>query len=357
MELIRGIHNIRACHHGCMLTIGNFDGVHRGHKMLLQKLKYKSQRLGLPVMVMIFEPQPLELLTKRKAPARLTPLRDKIKYLAQIGINYLLCIKFNSFFAAISARIFITELLVKKLGIKFLIVGDDFHFGADRQGDVKLLKQAGEEFGFNVVNTNSFYDYGLRISSTIIRQALKNANFTLATALLGRPYSISGRVVRGNQVGRTLGFPTANIKLKRLLAPIKGVYVVNVYGLSYKPLPAIANIGTRPTVNGFYQQLEVHLLTNLSCDTNLLHESKMFSICYAKKMQIHENSKHYTSQSMFHHRISLIKDLKIDCYGCYIEVVPLIKLRDEHHFISLDALRQQIINDVLVARKFFELET
>jgi len=356
MELIRGIHNIRACHHGCILTIGNFDGVHRGHKMLLQKLKYNSQRLGLPVMVMIFEPQPLELLTREEAPARLTSLRDKIKYLAQIGIDYLLCVKFDSFFATISARIFITELLVKKLGIKFLIVGDDFHFGANRQGDVKLLQQAGKKFSFNVAKIKSFYDYGLRISSTIIRQALQNADLALATDLLGRPYSISGRVVRGNQVGRTLGFPTANIRLKYLLAPIKGVYVVNVYGLSYKPLPAVANIGTRPTVNGIYQQLEVHLLVDLSRNTNLLCKNKILGVQYTKKMQIYENSEHCTIHSA-QHRTSLIKDLIIDCYGCHIEVVPLTKLRDEHHFISLDALRQQIANDVLVARKFFKLET
>ncbi|AWK14491.1 bifunctional riboflavin kinase/FAD synthetase [Candidatus Fukatsuia symbiotica] len=356
MELIRGIHNVRACHHGCVLTIGNFDGVHRGHKALLQQLKHEGQRLGLPVMVMIFEPQPLELLAGEKAPARLTPLRDKIKYLAQTGVDYLLCVKFDSFFAAISARIFITELLVEKLGIKFLTVGDDFRFGADRRGDVKLLQQAGAEFAFDVINTSSFCDCGLRISSTAIRQALQNADLALATALLGRPYSVSGRVVRGDQVGRTLGFPTANVPLKRLAAPVKGVYVVNVHGLSHEPLPAVANIGTRPTVAGIHQQLEVHLLTDFLRDPNLSCEGKMLGTRHTKRTQVHENGERYTPQSS-HHRIALAKGLTMDCYGCRIEVVLLTKLRDERRFVSLNALQQQIANDVLVARKFFELET
>ncbi|CNK88923.1 bifunctional riboflavin kinase/FAD synthetase [Yersinia proxima] len=310
MELIRGIHNIRARHHGCVLTIGNFDGVHRGHQALLEQLKREGQRLGLPVMVMIFEPQPLELFAADKAPARLTRLRDKARYLAEAGVDYLLCVKFDPRFAAITAQDFVAQLLVDKLGVKFLTVGDDFRFGAGRQGDFQLLQQAGAEFGFDVISTDSFCDGGLRISSTAIRQALSDDDLVLAETLLGHPYSISGRVVHGDELGRTIGFPTANLPLKRLVAPVKGVYAVDVYGLGPKPLPGVANIGTRPTVAGVRQQLEVHLL-----------------------------------------------DVTMDLYGRHIDVVLRAKLRNEQRFASLDALKQQIANDVVTARTFFGLKT
>ncbi|ENI0500225.1 bifunctional riboflavin kinase/FAD synthetase [Yersinia enterocolitica] len=310
MELIRGIHNIRARHHGCVLTIGNFDGVHRGHQALLEQLKREGQRLGLPVMVMIFEPQPLELFAADKAPARLTRLRDKARYLANAGVDYLLCVKFDPRFAANTAQAFVAQLLVEKLGVKFLTVGDDFRFGAGRQGDFQLLQQAGAEFGFDVISTDSFCDSGLRISSTAIRQALYDDDLVLAETLLGHLYSISGRVVHGDELGRTIGFPTANLPLKCLVAPVKGVYAVEVYGLGPKSLPGVANIGTRPTVAGVRQQLEVHLL-----------------------------------------------DITMELYGCHIDVVLRAKLRNEQRFASLDALKQQIANDVVTARTFFGLKT
>ncbi|EEP98657.1 FMN adenylyltransferase [Yersinia ruckeri ATCC 29473] len=293
-----------------MLTIGNFDGVHRGHLALLEQLKREGRRLGLPVMVMIFEPQPLELFAADKAPARLTRLRDKAKYLAQVGVDYLLCVKFDPRFAANMAQTFVVQLLVEKLGVQFLAVGDDFRFGAGRQGDFQLLQQAGAEFGFDVISTDSFCDGGLRISSTAIRQALHDDDLALAETLLGHPYSISGRVVHGDELGRTIGFPTANLPLKRLVAPVKGVYAVDVYGLSAEPLSGVANIGTRPTVAGIRQQLEVHLL-----------------------------------------------DVNMDLYGRHIDVVLRAKLRDEQRFASLDALKQQIANDVVTARNFFGLKT
>ena len=307
MELIRGIHNIRARHHGCVLTIGNFDGVHRGHQALLEQLKQQGQRLGLPVMVMIFEPQPLEMFAADKAPARLTRLRDKANYLAQAGVDYLLCVKFDPRFAANTAQAFVAELLVEKLGVKFLMVGDDFRFGAGRQGDFPLLQQAGKEYGFEVVSTPTFREGDRRISSTAIRTALSEDDLPLAETLLGHPYSISGRVVHGDELGRTIGFPTANLPLKSLVAPVKAV---EVYGLGPQPLPGVANIGTRPTVAGVRQQLEVHLL-----------------------------------------------DVTMDLYGRHIEVVLRAKLRNEQRFASLDALKQQIANDVVTARKFFGLQT
>ncbi|MDC9596052.1 bifunctional riboflavin kinase/FAD synthetase [Xenorhabdus anantnagensis] len=305
MELIRGIHNIRARHHGCVLTIGNFDGVHRGHLALLKHLKQEGQRLGLPTMVMIFEPQPLEVFATDKAPARLTRLRDKIKYLAQNGVDYLLCVKFDKYFAANSPEAFVSQLLVKKLGVKFLAIGDDFRFGKNRFGDFHYLQQAGKQYNFDVASTDSFCDSGLRISSTAIRQALQNDDLALAEILLGHPYSISGRVVHGKQLGRTIGFPTANLPLRRLVTPVKGVYAVEVHGLGDNPLPGVANIGNRPTVAGQGQQLEVHLI-----------------------------------------------DTQMDLYGRHIDVVLRKKLRNEQRFASLDALKQQIANDVIAARNY-----
>ncbi|MQL49614.1 bifunctional riboflavin kinase/FAD synthetase [Photorhabdus khanii] len=307
MELIRGIRNIRARHHGCVLTIGNFDGVHRGHQALLRHLKREGQRLGLPVTVMIFEPQPLEVFARDDAPARLTRLRDKAKYLARYGVDYLLCVKFDRNFAANTAEAFVSRLLVEKLGVKFLAVGDDFRFGKSRSGDFAFLQQAGETYGFDVTNSESFCDSGLRISSTAIRQALQDDDLVLAETLLGHPYSICGRVVHGRRLGSTIGFPTANLPLKRLVAPVQGVYVVEVYGLGDKPLPGVANIGTRPTVSGQGQQLEVHLI-----------------------------------------------DTQMDLYGRHIDVVLRKKLRNEQRFASLDALKQQIANDLVAAKEFFK---
>ncbi|UDG81763.1 Riboflavin biosynthesis protein RibF [Candidatus Profftia lariciata] len=310
MELIRDIYNLRARHNSCILTIGNFDGVHRGHQKLLTSLTQEGKRLGLPVMVMSFEPHALEFFRANKAPARLTQLRDKCYYLANAKIDYFLCIRFNHFFAAISANTFLKKVLVEKIGIKYLIIGDDFRFGAKRQGDYKLLKQSGYKFGFTVTNSTSFCTGNQRISSTAIRQALQADNLNLAEKMLGHPYSISGRVIHGDKIGRTIGFPTANLALKWLIAPVKGVYIVDVYGLTAKPLPGVANIGIRPTISGRHQQLDVHLL-----------------------------------------------DITINIYGRYINVVLRAKLRDEKKFISLDALKQQIANDVVMARAFFKLDT
>lgn len=310
MKFIRGIHNLRTQHRGCVLTIGNFDGVHRGHQVLLARLREEGQRRGLPVMVMLFEPQPLELFAADKAPARLTRLRDKLKYLAQEGVDAVLCVRFDRRFAAVSAQSFVNDLLVDKLGVQFLAVGDDFRFGAGREGDFLLLQKAGAEYGFDVISTQTFSEGGRRISSTAIRQALAEDNLTLAEALLGHPFALSGRVVHGDALGRTIGFPTANILLRRIVSPVKGVYAVEVHGLSEHPLPGVANIGTRPTVAGLRQQLEVHLL-----------------------------------------------DTAMNMYGRHIDVVLRQKIRNEQRFPSLDALKEQIAKDVVTARAFFGLKT
>jgi len=310
MKFIRGIHNLREQHRGCVLAIGNFDGVHRGHQALLARLIEEGQRRSLPVMVMLFEPQPLELFAADGAPARLTRLREKVRYLEQAGVDVVLCVRFDRRFAAHTAQSFVTDLLVGKLGVQFLVVGDDFRFGAGRQGDFLLLQKAGVEYGFDVISTQTFCDNGKRISSTAVRQALAEDDLPLASTLLGHPFSISGRVVHGDALGRTIGFPTANLPLRRTVTPVKGVYAVDVLGLGAHPLPGVANIGTRPTVAGLRQQLEVHLL-----------------------------------------------DVAIDLYGRHIEVVLRKKIRNEQRFASLDALKEQIAKDVVTARTFFGLKT
>ncbi|UDG79911.1 bifunctional riboflavin kinase/FAD synthetase [Candidatus Steffania adelgidicola] len=310
MELIRGIHNLHSRHYGCVLTIGNFDGFHRGHQALVAALQTLSLKRRLPVMVMIFEPHPQEYFSGSDAPFRLTRLRDKVKYLAGAGIDAVLCVTFNRQFASLSANAFVTELLVKKLGVRFIGVGDDFRFGARRLGNCALLTQAGKKAGFQVIKTMTYTEGDRRISSTAIREALSQDKLVEAEILLGHSYRISGRVIRGAGLGRTINFPTANVSLKGRQTPINGVYTVEVCGIGERSLPGVANIGIRPTLSGQVQRLELHLL-----------------------------------------------DVAMNLYGQHIEVVIRTKLRDEQMFKSLDDLRRQIANDVVSARDFFGLAT
>ncbi|UJF19685.1 bifunctional riboflavin kinase/FAD synthetase [Vibrio sp. SS-MA-C1-2] len=303
MELIRGIHNIQPYHQGCVLTIGNFDGVHLGHQEVLKKVLAKAKELNLPAVVMIFEPQPREFFAGNSAPARLTRLRDKCVQLEKLGVERLLCINFNAHFAEMAPNDFIQHLLVERLGVKFLVVGDDFQFGRQRAGNFSTLKQAGEQFGFEVASTQSFRLLDKRISSTAIRHALANSDLSTAEQMLDRTYSISGRIAHGRKLGRTIGFPTANIPLKRRVSPVSGVFAVNILGLGDKPLNGVANIGSRPTVNGLRQQLEVHIF-----------------------------------------------DFNEDLYGRQIEVQLRYKLRDEIKFASFDDLKDQIVKDAQEAR-------
>nr|WP_086940621.1 bifunctional riboflavin kinase/FAD synthetase [Thaumasiovibrio occultus] len=304
MELIRGIHNLSARHQGCVLSIGNFDGVHLGHQAVLTQLKHKANELGLPAVVMSFEPQPLEVIRPAAAPARLTRLRDKYHQLAKVGIDRLLAVIFNLHFAQMEAEAFIEALLVKQLGVKYLVVGDDFCFGRGRRGNFAMLQRAGEVFGFEVVSTKSFCLQGQRVSSTAIREALASDRLDDAKSLLGRPYSINGRVSHGRKLGRTIGFPTANVPLKRLVSPVNGVYAVTVM-FEGNAWPGVANIGNRPTVDGIRQQLEVHLF-----------------------------------------------DFHQDLYGQQIEVILRHKLRDEEKFASFEELKAQIERDAQQARQW-----
>jgi len=309
MRLIRGLHNIQLfanerSERDCVLTIGNFDGVHLGHQRVIEALVDKAKSMNCIPAVMLFEPQPREMFSPDTAPARLTRLRDKYFLLKRLGVERLICVNFNRRFSQLSAQDFIEQLLVKQLGIKYLIVGDDFRFGKNRQGDFEMLCQAGEKFGFGVSDTASYKLADCRISSTAIRQALMNNELARAETMLGRPYSIIGRVFHGDKRGRTIGFPTANVLLKRHVSPVRGVFVVKVI-CQYGEYFGAANIGTRPTVNGTRQQLEVHIF-----------------------------------------------DFNQDLYGQSIEVVLLKRLRDEKKFASVEQLKQQIEQDNEQAQQF-----
>lgn len=303
MELIRGIHNILPAHRGCVLTIGNFDGVHRGHAKVIASLVERAKHFGLPATLMTFEPQPQELFRGDDAPARLSLLRDKIVLLDELGIDRLLCVNFNAKFAAMDPEHFIEDLLVRKLGVRYLVVGDDFCFGKSRAGNFEMLKKAGERFGFAVVNTHSFMVGDLRVSSTAVREQLAKGNLEQARRLLGHPFTLCGRVAHGQKIGRTIGFPTANIALKRKVVPVRGVFAVKLWWDGSDIYEGVANVGFRPTVNGQVCQLEVHLF-----------------------------------------------DFEGDLYGKRVEVELVAKIRDEQPFESLDALKKQIWNDADRAR-------
>jgi len=307
MELIRGIQNLRPEHHGCVATIGNFDGVHLGHQAVIGQLAEKGNELGLPTLVMVFEPQPLEVFKGNQAPARLTRFREKLRALARFAVDRLLCIRFSNQFAAMAAEDFIKDVLVNGLGVRYLVVGDDFKFGAGRKGDFEMLQRAGKQYGFDVANLHSFRIGGERVSSTLIRSALAAGSMSEAEKLLGRPYRMCGRVAHGDKIGRTLGIPTANIYLHRKVSPVQGIYVVEIFGLKGEPLQGVASVGNRPTVGGTRTLLEVYIF-----------------------------------------------DFNDDIYGKYLNIDFLHKIRDEKKFASLEELKTWIDDDVKKARDWFK---
>lgn len=306
MQLIRGIHNIKSNEdsdgQGRVLTIGNFDGVHLGHQRVIEALVAKARELNCTASVMVFEPQPQELFSPEMAPARLTRLRDKYKLLQKLGVEQLICVNFNRKFASIGAHEFIEDLLVKRLQLKYLIIGDDFHFGKNRLGNFDTLQKASEKYNFGLSDTESYKLKQCRISSTEIRRSLQEDDLQDAERMLGRPYSIIGRVFHGDKRGRELGFPTANVLLKRRVSPVSGVYTVKVK-MANCECYGVANIGSRPTVVGLRQQLEVHIF-----------------------------------------------DFDKSIYGYVIEVVLINKLREEKKFGSLNELTEQIKMDTNNAR-------
>ena len=307
MQLIRGLHNLRPEHRGCVATIGNFDGVHLGHQAVIGQLGEEAGRLHLPSALITFEPQPMEYFRPQQAPARLTRLREKVEALRRFHIDRLLLLPFTRKLAQMSAGDFIQRVLVDGLGLRYLVVGDDFRFGKDRTGDFAMLQAAGHEHGFAVVNMHTFEIEGERVSSTRVRGALNQGDLGGAAQLLGRTYRMSGRVAHGKKLGRQLGFPTANIHVHRKATPLQGIFVVEVFGIEGEPLPGVASLGTRPTVDGTTTILEVYLF-----------------------------------------------DFDRDIYGAHLQVSFLHKLRDEVRYTTLDALKIQIGKDVENARNYFQ---
>lgn len=306
MELIRGLHNLRAAHRGGVATIGNFDGVHTGHRRILDQVIAEARRREVPSTVVLFEPQPAEFFAPDKAPPRLMTLRDKVRALRHAGIDQVLCCRFDQRFRSQSAAEFVENLLVKGLAVQTLVVGDDFRFGADRCGDFSYLQQAGALHGFTVRDTPTFEVVGERVSSTRVRAVLQQGNLQQAAQLLGHPYTISGRVRHGDKRGRQIGVPTANLAMRRVQSPVAGVYAVRVNGGGLEAARGVANVGTRPTVDGVDNRLEVHLL-----------------------------------------------DFAGDLYGRYLEVEFLHFLRAEKKFDGLESLSAAIHADIENARAFF----
>lgn len=227
MQLVRDLHNLQPRHRGCVATIGNFDGVHRGHQAILGQLRARAQALGVPSCVVIFEPQPREFFTPAEAPPRLTRLREKLALLAQEGVDQVLCLPFNPRLREHSAEDFVQQILVQGLAVRHLEVGDDFRFGCDRAGDFAFLQQAGQVHGFSVEAATTLTLGQERVSSTAVRQALAAGDLAHAANLLGRDYALCGRVIHGQHLGRQLGAPTANIQLKRRRVALSGVYTVS----------------------------------------------------------------------------------------------------------------------------------
>jgi riboflavin kinase/FMN adenylyltransferase len=290
------------------LTVGNFDGVHLGHRAMLDRLAAVSRARKLASCVMTFEPHPREFFAPERAPTRLTSLREKLELLAELAVERVHVQRFDDDFARISAEQFIRAVLIDALKVRWILVGDDFRFGAGRQGDFELLRQAGLTSGFEVMRMDTVMVEGVRVSSTAVRELLAVGDLDGAARLLGRPYSISGRVVRGRRLGSQLGFPTANLPLKHNRPALWGIFVVEVIGLAEQPLPAVASLGVRPTVvEGGAPLLEVHLL-----------------------------------------------DFARELYGVHLQVRFLKRLRDEEKYAGMDALKLQIARDVEAARSFFE---
>jgi riboflavin kinase/FMN adenylyltransferase len=306
MKLIRGLHNLTPPLPGCVATIGNFDGLHLGHQNIINQVKAVASNMSLPTAVVVFEPQPVEFFAPDRAPRRLARLRDKVIQMQQTGIDYLICLNFNRQLANMSAADFVSQILLERMRVHHLVIGDDFRFGHDRKGDFEYLLQRGRQDGFEVENTHTLMIDNQRVSSTRIRQCLADNDLVAARHLLGRPYSLSGKVAHGRKLGQELGFPTINLRMGRWPIAAHGIFAVLVKGLDNRVLRGVASIGTRPTVKGVGTILEVHILN-------------------------------------FSEQI----------YGRCVEIELLHKLRDEWKFDSLEALTEQIHRDIDDARAFF----
>ena len=313
MRLIRGLHNLAPFEKGCVATIGNFDGVHLGHQTILEQVRAQARQRNLPSVVMVFEPQPREYFAQGEIPPRLMRFREKLAHLREQQIDIVLCLQFNERLRNLSARQFIDCILRDHLRLKHLVVGDDFRFGCDRQGNYAMLEEFGQHYGYSVERTRTIEVEGERVSSTRIRRVLDDHDFGLAERLLGHPYCMTGVVVHGQKLGRQIGVPTANVSLGRKVPALRGVYAVTArtvpkgdYGSADGDVwEGVANIGIRPTVNGLAPALEVHLF-----------------------------------------------GFSGELYGRHIQVAFRAWLRDEQKFEGIDALKAQIQNDILKAKAY-----
>ncbi|MGB1090574.1 MAG: bifunctional riboflavin kinase/FAD synthetase [Oceanobacter sp.] len=308
MRLLRGLQNIPADFPGCVATIGNFDGLHRGHRQILDALKVASQQDQLPTLVMLFEPHPKEFFAGDKAPPRLANLREKLMDLRDAGVDYVLCIPFNKEFSALSTEAFIQQVLLDGVKVKHLIVGDDFRFGSGRSGDYKTLAAAGVVHGFNVDDSPTHCIYGARASSSRVRAVLGDDDLETAKTLLSRDYRMFGRVGYGRQLGRTLNAPTANVMVKRRNLAMSGVFAVRAQvHETGECFTGVANLGRKPTLGGELKpSLEVHLF-----------------------------------------------GFSGDLYGKHLNTEFLHKIRDERKFDSLEALQAAIARDISDAKSYF----
>jgi riboflavin kinase/FMN adenylyltransferase len=316
MELVRGLHNLDAARRyggaasGCAVAIGNFDGVHLGHQALIRTAQARAAELGVASAVLTFEPYPREFFDPANAPARLMRLREKIATLASLGVDRLVVARFDARLQRQRPDEFVERVLVAGLGAKHVVVGEGFRFAARREGTVETLTEAGRRHGFGVDAVPAVNVGGERVSSTRVRAALDAGDLALARRLLGRDFRLSGRVIRGRQLGRTLGYPTANVRLHREKIPLAGIYAVRVGGIAAEPLDAVVSLGTRPTIDGGGEPLlEVHVF-----------------------------------------------DFEGDLYGRRLDVDFVAKLRDEARFESLDALVLQMNDDARRARQILAAE-
>lgn len=294
---------------GCVATIGAFDGLHVGHQRILERVKEVAHSRNLPALIFSFEPTPKEYFSRQAPPARLMRFREKYAALVDLGMDYFYCPRFEAGMEALEPDVFVDSLLVDLLNVQHLVVGDDFVFARKRAGTIDDLNRKGAERGFGVEQVGSVIQQDERVSSSVVRLALQAGDLDKARRLLGRWYSMSGKVVKGRMLGRTLDMPTANVQLNRKLSPIQGVFAVRVLGVDGASLDGVANVGTRPTVEGVEPLLEVHIF-----------------------------------------------DFDRDIYGAHIQVEFIAKLRDEVRFPDLESLREQMFNDADDARRILAAE-
>ena len=307
MQLIRGLGNLKPRHRGCVASIGNYDGVHLGHQHVLKQLVAEARARGLPATVVVFEPTPQEYFAAAEPPARLMNFYEKKVALAECGVDRVICLRFDRKLAQMPAGLFIESILICDLGVRHLVVGEDFRFGRDRAGDFTMLKSAGSAHGFEVLAAPTLNVAGERVSSSRIREHLAAGELETAAELLGAPFVVSGRVIHGERLGHTLGYPTANIPLKRRVSPVHGIFVAVVHGIGGAARYGAAYVGNRLAVNGRREMLEVHAF-----------------------------------------------DFHGDLYGQRLQVELLHQLRADARFENLAALKTQMARDVEAARVWLQ---